>query len=73
MAKFQNKFGVYQSIYKKAKEGFNNEKVDLNAMGELTVRNAVYLNEALQQSNNRAERRGIEKAMKKIRFYNWLK
>lgn len=57
-------------MYKRAKEGFNSEKIDLNSMNELTVRNAVYLNEALQQSNNLAERRGIERAMKKIRFYN---
>lgn len=70
MAKFQSKFEIYQSMYKRAKEGFNSEKIDLNSMNELTVRNAVYLNEALQQSNNLAERRGIERAMKKIRFYN---
>lgn len=69
MGSFQAKYGIYGRIYRRTKDTLNGDKCELGAIKSLNVKNAVFLNEAHIQCNNRSRRLEIEKVMGKFGLY----
>lgn len=68
MERNRSNFKIYEKIYSKVKNDLYCERVNLKGIQEQTVKNVIYVSEAVVQETNMERKNELKKAIKRLRI-----